>query len=127
MLSEERSSKMKGNNEISMEEKIQIYIEMLNKGNSEILRQGNQETLEGYPSIGLSQFWKSKKDKIKEKLFYELKDNLEYETARQTVLKYFKVNSYEELNASLDENSSKRKASYEISMEEKIQIFIEMI
>ena len=71
---------------------------MLNKGNSSILKNGNKETLEGYPSINLSQFWVRHQDKIKQKLFIELKDNQEYDKARETVLTFYKASSYEGLS-----------------------------
>ena len=85
--------------EKNIDKKIEIFINMLNKGNSKILKQGNKETLEDYPSINLATFWNANKDKIKPKLFIELKDNPYYDKARQTVLTYFKVSSYEELEA----------------------------
>ena len=42
---------------INVDKQIPIFIDMLNKGNSAILKYVNKETLEGYPNIKLSYFW----------------------------------------------------------------------
>ena len=73
---------------INVEKQIPIFINMLNQGNSNILKQGNKETLEGYPGINLSHFWKRYQDRIKQKLFNELKDNPEYDMARKIIDAY---------------------------------------
>ena len=73
----------------NVDNQIPIFINMLNKGNSNILKQRNEETLEGYPNKNISHFWNSHKDRIKKKLFEELKDNHEYNVARETFLTYF--------------------------------------
>ena len=84
---------------INVDKQIPIFIDMLNKGNNKILKTKNNEVLEGYPNIKLSKFWSKHQDRIKQKLFVELKDDPEYNTARQTVLTYFNVKTYEELEA----------------------------
>ena len=43
------------------------FINMLNKGNSIILKNRNTEVLEGYPNIGLSNFWNNHKDETEDK------------------------------------------------------------
>ena len=63
--------------------RIMCFIEMLNEGNDRILKQRNSETLKGYPSINLADFWSHYQDKIKSKIFVELKDNPKYEKARE--------------------------------------------
>ena len=80
-----------------MDTKIKIYIKMLNDGNSAILKYGNEETLEGYPSIKLSYFWSDYQPKIKLILFEQEKENPKYEKARQTILTYFDASNYDEL------------------------------
>ena len=109
--------------ELNFDKKIIIYINMLNQGNSKILKQGNKETLEGYPSVNLSDFWSNHKQKIMQKLFAELKDNPEYDKARETILMYFGVNSYEELITKQDEY----KSILELELDIKIEIFIKML
>ena len=89
--------KRREQNELTLDTKIDIFINMLNNGNNKILKQGNIQTLEGYPNVKLANFWPTYQDKIKSLLFETLKDDLEYDIARQTVLKYFGVGSYEEL------------------------------
>ncbi len=97
----------------SMEEKIKKFIEMLNEGNQDILRQSNTQTFKG-TDININTFWKDHKEEIKQKLFGELKDNPEYNTARKV------IGEYERTNQSKNE-------SRELSPEEKIKIFIEML
>jgi len=92
---------------------------MLNQGNSNILKQGNKETLEGYPSIKLANFWNNYKDRVKQKLFIELKDNPQYEPARQTVLTYFEVSTYEELISKTEKAKKKLKEDKQIVKELK--------
>ena len=104
---------------INVEKQISIFINMLNQGNNRILKQRNKETLEGYPSIKLSQFWTRYQDRIKQKIFIELKDNSEYDIARQTVLTYFKVSSYEELEAK--QNKGKKLQELEKMQQELIE------
>ena len=96
---------------------------MLNQGNSDILKDENKETLKGYPSIKLSQFWTRHQDKIKSILFEKDKDNLYYEPARKTILTYYNVKSYEGLIVKQDENKKK----LELDLNTKIKIFIEML
>ena len=81
----------------SINNKTLIFINMLNKGKSNILNKKNTETFEG-TTIPVRHFWNNNnKDKIIQKLFVEEKNNPEYETARQTILDYYDVSSYEEL------------------------------
>ena len=118
-----KQDKFKSRFEQDVDTKIEIFIDMLNKGNIKILKYGNKETLEGYPNVSLSQFWQRYQDKIKSIVFEDEKDNPKYETARQTILKYFNVSNYEELIAKQDEFRSKR----ELDSKEKIEIFIDML
>ena len=99
--------KENNNNQIklSLDKKVKIFIGMLNKGNKDILRIKNNETLEGYPEIKSSNFWIKNKDIIKQKLFVELKDDLNYETARRII---------DEFETSLN-------------IDKKITIFIDML
>ena len=75
---------------------INLFIKMLNQGNKDILSSNNQQTFVGTDKP-IGQFWQNKKAKIKQKLFEGLKDDPTYDTARQVVLDYCKVSSYEEL------------------------------
>lgn len=95
---------------------IDIFIEMLNKGNTNILKTGNNERLEGYPNISLSYFWKKNRKDIMTKLFIEWVNNNKYDNARKTILKYYNVNSYEELVA-----------IEKLTKDEIIKIFIKML
>ena len=70
---------------INVYKQIPIFIEMLNKGNDEILKRDNKETLEGYSNIKLANFWSSHKERITQKLFVELKNNSKYDTARNLI------------------------------------------
>jgi len=92
---------------ISIDAQIPIFINMLNRGNFKILKWNNKEILEGYPSINLSHFWCHYKERIIKKLFVELKDDSEYNVARQTVLTYFKVSTIEEYQQQLKEKQIK--------------------
>jgi len=99
-------------NNIDIEHQIPIFIDMLNQGNSNILKQGNIQTLKGYPNIKLANLWSNHENKIKQKLFVELKDNSEYNIARQTVLTYYNVSSYEELEFKKTNNLNLRIACF---------------
>ena len=85
----------------NVEKQIPLFINMLNKGNNKILKARNEETLEGYPNIKLSYFWNDHKQRIIQKLFEDLKDNQEYNVARQTVLTHLKVSTIEEYQEKL--------------------------
>jgi len=95
---------------------INTFIRMLNKGNSQILKNGNKESLEGYPNVKLSGFWALYKKHILPKLFVELMDKHEYDNARDTILSYYNVKSYDEL-ISLQT----------LTRDEMIKIFIKML
>lgn len=83
--------------ELDVDKKIEIFINMLNQGNSEILKADNTKSFDGYPDMKISGFWGRYKSEITEKLFVELKDDSGYDISRQTVLNYYKVSTYEEL------------------------------
>ena len=107
--------------------KIEIFINMLNEKNDRILKNRNTETLKGYPNVKLSRFWSKHQDRIKQKLFVELKDNPEYNTARQTVLTYFNVKTYEELeDKSKKENQLKEDKKIKKELEETIKYLDEV-
>ena len=74
---------------------------MLNQSNYNILNKKNTETFEG-TTIPVRHFGNNNKDKIIQKLFVEEKNNPEYETARQTILDYFKKNYFEFINDLLE-------------------------
>jgi len=118
-----KQDKFKTRFELNLDTKIEIFIKMLNEGNTNILKSGNKETLKGYPSISLSQFWDKYQDKIKSIIFEKEKDNPEFETARQTILDKYEVRSYEELITKQDEH----KAKYKLYLDTKIEIFIRML
>ena len=118
---------------LNYDKRIEIFIEMLNKGNEKskkILVFGNSEMFEGYPNILVGAFWSHNKQAIIYRLFVELKDNHEYDTARQVVLSYNKVSSIEEYyekekkKAELRELKKKKKRLelIENSLNEKLEV-----
>ena len=111
------------NIKLGLDTKRDIFIEMLNEGNSEILKKNNKENLKGYPGIKLSHYWQEYQDKIKNILFEQEKDNPEFEIARKTILDKYGVKTYEELISKQDE----RKSKYELDLDTKIEIFIQML
>ena len=68
----------------NLNEKVNIFIEMLNEGNGEILKPSNNQFFKG-TNIPIKNFWISNKHIIKRRLFDELRWNKEYNLARSLI------------------------------------------
>ena len=75
--------------------KTDTFIEMLNSGNTEILRIHNDESFDGHPEIKVGPFWQMNRGKIIQTLFEDerYKDNPKYDLARKTISEYVSINS----------------------------------
>ena len=101
-------------------QRIESFIEMLNRGNIKILKAKNKETYKIYngkedkigkdTEIKIGSFWSTNQQQIREALFgnKQYKDT-SYDTARTIILDKYKVSSYEELKRK-EEAKNKAKA-----------------
>ena len=104
----------------NLNEKVNIFIEMLSSGNVEILKAKNDEVFKGHPTIPIGNFWHTNINRtlILSKLFDELMDDSSYDIARKAVLSYFKVNSIEKY---YQMQEAKKKKSSEVKKLKKIK------
>ena len=104
----------------NLNEKVNIFIEMLSSGNVEILKAKNDEVFKGHPTIPIGKFWHTNINRtlILSKLFDELMDDSSYDIARKAVLSYFKVNSIEKY---YQMQEAKKKKSSEVKKLKKIK------
>jgi len=101
----------KWSNKLSVKEKIEEYIEMLNQGFIEIKWKDDENTFSN--SDPIIQFWNDYKKRIKERLFTDEKYAVGYELANKKVENYF--------------NKFENKKTSEMSVEQKIEEYIELL
>ena len=101
-----------------LEARTNVFIDMLNEGNSDILNSRNNETFKWHPNIPIGYFWSHNRKLILSRLFEKLKDDNSHDLARQTVLSYYKVNSIEEY---YQMQEAKKKKSSEVKKLRKIK------